>query len=198
MPSTATITAFNQFTAQTLIRSAQMNANFDVFRGHIIPVDPNTSTASDATYDLGASSYRWNDLHLSGDLILGGVTISGISSIYSKTATGSFTAGVTITAAASINIAGTTTGNGFDEEVIFIIGDTTTGTDITTGVDQVRDGNKVGQRVILMGTSDTSTVALQDGNNLQLNGDFTFYKYSSLELIWGGTADGWCEIARRD
>jgi len=198
MPSTATITAFNSFSAKTLIRSAQVNTNFSNFRGHIIPIDPNTATSSDATYDLGASDARWKDLHLSGNLVLGGTTISSIDSIYSKTATGSIAAGVTITASASINIAGTSTGNGFDEESIFIIGDTTTGTDITTGTDQIRDGNKVGQRVILIGTSDTSTVALQDGDNLQLNGDFTFYKYSALELIWGGTTDGWLEIARRD
>jgi len=197
MPSTATITSFNEFSANTLIRSSEVNANFDIFRGHIIPVDPNTGTSINATYDIGSTDYQWRNAYFSGELLLNGSTLSSAPS-YTKTATGSFTSGITVTANASVNLANTTTGNGYNEELIFLIGATTTGIDITAGVDQVRDGNSLGQRVVLMGTSDTSTVAFQNGDNLQLNGAITLYKYSSLELIWGGTAEGWCEISRRE
>lgn len=59
MPSSATITSFYNFSANTKARASQVNNNFDVFRGHIIPVDPNTATSINNTYDLGSSTYRW-------------------------------------------------------------------------------------------------------------------------------------------
>lgn len=63
MPSTATITSFYNFSANTKARASQVNNNFDVFRGHIIPVDPSTATSADNTYDLGSSSYRWANVY---------------------------------------------------------------------------------------------------------------------------------------
>lgn len=59
MPSSATLTSFYSFTSGTKARAAQVNANFDAFRGHILPINPNTSTAINNTYDLGSSEYRW-------------------------------------------------------------------------------------------------------------------------------------------
>jgi hypothetical protein len=60
MPSSATITSFYSFAAGTLIRSARVNTNFSVFRGHLLPVDPNTAlAASTLTYDLGADDHMW-------------------------------------------------------------------------------------------------------------------------------------------
>lgn len=59
MPSSATITAFYSFTANSRARASQVNANFSIFRGHILPVDPNTQTAVNNTYDLGSSEYMW-------------------------------------------------------------------------------------------------------------------------------------------
>lgn len=59
MPSTATITAFYTFTQNTKARASQVNTNFNVLRGHIIPIDPNTTTSNDITYDLGSSEHRW-------------------------------------------------------------------------------------------------------------------------------------------
>lgn len=59
MPSSATITSFYNFSANTKARASQVNNNFDVFRGHIIPVEPLTATSSDNTYDLGDFSHRW-------------------------------------------------------------------------------------------------------------------------------------------
>lgn len=63
MPSSSTITSWNVFSPDTLIESAKVNSNFDVFRGHIIPVNPNTSAASDNTYDLGSADYRWRNIY---------------------------------------------------------------------------------------------------------------------------------------
>lgn len=61
MPSSATITAFYNFSANTKARASQVNANFDVFRGHVIPVHVSTATSADNTYDLGSSEYRWRN-----------------------------------------------------------------------------------------------------------------------------------------
>lgn len=63
MPSTATITAFYSFTANTKARASQVNGNFELFRGHLVPIDPNTQTASNNTYDLGSTEWRWRTAH---------------------------------------------------------------------------------------------------------------------------------------
>lgn len=60
MPSSATITSFYSFSANTKARATQVNTNFSNYRGHIIAIDPNTSTAATSeTYDLGSTEYRW-------------------------------------------------------------------------------------------------------------------------------------------
>lgn len=59
MPSSATITAFYTFTANTKARATQVNGNFDVFRGHLLPINPNTQSAAGNSYDLGSSEHRW-------------------------------------------------------------------------------------------------------------------------------------------
>ena len=60
MPSSATITAFYEFTPGSLIRSARVNTNFSNFRGHFVPVAVDTATAaSTLTYDLGADDHSW-------------------------------------------------------------------------------------------------------------------------------------------
>lgn len=64
MPSTATITTYYSFTANTKARAAQVNNNFDVYRGHIIPVEVLTATSSNNNYDLGSSDYFWRNLYV--------------------------------------------------------------------------------------------------------------------------------------
>ena len=64
MPSSATITSFFEFTPGTKARSAQVDTNFSTFRGHVIPVDPNTAASADDTYDLGANlGPRWRQVY---------------------------------------------------------------------------------------------------------------------------------------
>ena len=67
MPSSQTITNYYVFSALTRIKSTEVNNNFDLFRGHYIPIDPSTATA-DATgsYDLGSNEYYWRHLYSQG------------------------------------------------------------------------------------------------------------------------------------
>lgn len=73
MPSSATITSFYNFSANTKARASQVNNNFDVFRGHIIPVEIATATSSDNNYDLGSYQHRWRNAYL-GSSIYGATT----------------------------------------------------------------------------------------------------------------------------
>lgn len=75
MPSAATITAFYNFSANTKARASQVTNNFDVFRGHIIPVHVSTATSANNTYDLGSSEYRWRNGYIK-NLNLGETTAS--------------------------------------------------------------------------------------------------------------------------
>jgi hypothetical protein len=63
MPSTATITAFYSFSPLTTIRSAEVNANFSNFRGHFVPIEADTATASHLEHDLGATDHAWRGLY---------------------------------------------------------------------------------------------------------------------------------------
>lgn len=93
MPSSATITSFYSFAALTVIKSAEVNTNFSTWRGHNLPVDPNTSTAATTrTYDLGASDHAWRYIY-GQNLNLYGETTSaspaaGSYAIYVKAADG--------------------------------------------------------------------------------------------------------------
>lgn len=65
MPSTATITStdFTAFVARTKIKSAEVNSNFNLWRGHNIPVDASSSAAAHNSYDLGSSDHRWRYMY---------------------------------------------------------------------------------------------------------------------------------------
>jgi hypothetical protein len=57
MPST--ITAYYTFTAATKARSSQVNNNFSNHRGDLLPINEDTTTASNHTHDLGKSDHYW-------------------------------------------------------------------------------------------------------------------------------------------
>jgi hypothetical protein len=61
---------------------------------------------------------------------------------------------------------------------------------------RIAAGAYVGQRLTLIGRSDTNTVTLANGNGLSLNGDATLGADSSLTLEWDGT--NWREVCRND
>jgi hypothetical protein len=67
MPSSATITSYYSFSPLTKIKSAEVNSNFDTYRGHIVPVEVGTATAADSfLYDLGSDDHAWRDIYSKG------------------------------------------------------------------------------------------------------------------------------------
>ena len=79
MPSTATITGWNIFTAGPLIKSSEVMANFAQWRGHVLPFDPTLSAAADQSYDLGSSDHRWRYVY--GKPVLNIVSTTGSSTV---------------------------------------------------------------------------------------------------------------------
>lgn len=67
MPSSLTITAFYEFSPGTTIKSSEVNNNFGLFRGHIVPIDPTTGAFGAAgAWDLGSETNYWGELHSEG------------------------------------------------------------------------------------------------------------------------------------
>lgn len=64
MPASATITAYSDFTAGALIKSSEINKNFENHRGHNIPINPSAASAVASTYDLGSSEYPWRNAYI--------------------------------------------------------------------------------------------------------------------------------------
>jgi len=218
MPSSNTITSFYSFSAATVIRSAQVNSNFDAIRGHIIPVDPNTTTAASAlTYDLGGAGHEWRGffgqyltLYQNTAGSVPAAPASGYLCIYPKSDGKTYTknpAGVeTVLGGGSLVVTGTraapstitasglvysTTGG--SRQQWYIIGDTTTGTDITANP-QISAGSEDGQELMLVGRDDSRPVTFEDGTGLKLNGTWNAYADSTLHLRWDTSA--WVEVGR--
>lgn len=61
---------------------------------------------------------------------------------------------------------------------------------------QISAGTRIGQRLVLIGCSDSNTVFLEDAAGLYLNGDYTLGNGSAIELFWDGTY--WKEMHRND
>lgn len=220
MPSSLTITSFYSFSAGTTIRSSEVNTNFSTWRGHNLPVDPSTATAATTrTYDLGASDHAWRyaymqQLNVYGDTA-GATPPSGYYAIYVKSTdgkaykkdssgtesqlgggalvvTGSPASPSTITAAGGISY----TQSSGERQLYYLVGDTTTGTDITANP-QIAAGTTTSNNleIILIGTDDDKTVILDDGNGLSLNGQMSLANKSAIGLLWNGSV--WTEMFRR-
>jgi hypothetical protein len=58
-----TVTTYNVFVPGTKARSNEVNQNFNNYRGHLLPINELTATASDLTHDLGSASHRWRTLY---------------------------------------------------------------------------------------------------------------------------------------
>ena len=63
MPSSATITAFYTFAPLTSIKSSEVNNNFGLFRGHLLPIDASLTSISNRAYDLGSNDYSWRSVY---------------------------------------------------------------------------------------------------------------------------------------
>lgn len=216
MPSSATITSFYSFTALTTIRSADVNTNFSTFRGHIIPVDPTAASSPTITYDLGADGHAWRNvyakgLHIFGDTV-GATPPSGYYNVYVKStdgkaykkdssgtesqlgggalvAAGTPSAPSTITAAGGISY----TFAAGERQILYLVGDTTTGTDITANPQvAAATTTSVNLELYLYGTDNDRFVTLDDSNGISLPGTRVLYSGSVLALLWNGTT--WKEL----
>jgi hypothetical protein len=64
MPATTTVTSFVTMVAGTKARASHVNTNFDVLRGHLLPLTTDTATSSNNTHDLGATDHYWRKIYL--------------------------------------------------------------------------------------------------------------------------------------
>lgn len=93
MPLLSTITSFYTFAATTVIKSAEVNNNFSIFRGNILPVDLTVGAAAvTRTFDLGAADHSWRyifgqNLNLYGETTTT-TPAAGSYSIYIKASDG--------------------------------------------------------------------------------------------------------------
>ena len=77
-PSSATITSFFTFVAGNKAKASEANTNFSNFRGFLLPVNTDTTTASDNTHDLGATDHRWRRIYLGEPPYINGSQIGKI------------------------------------------------------------------------------------------------------------------------
>lgn len=83
---------------------------------------------------------------------------------------------------------------GVESETIYVAGDG--GAIDITANPQISAGANDGDELILIGTSDTNTIQLDDGNGLSLNGSMLLANNSVIKLKWDGSL--WLEQSRRD
>ena len=62
----STITSFFTFVPGTKAKASQVNTNFLNYRGDILPINTDTTTASNFTHKLGTSDHRWAISHIEG------------------------------------------------------------------------------------------------------------------------------------
>lgn len=89
-------------TAGARARASDVEAKLDWLEGHLLPM--NSGTTTDAIYDLGTSTARWNNLHLAAD-----VYMANNKNVYMKDSGGTNRAVLNVSAANLVNI-GTTAG----------------------------------------------------------------------------------------
>lgn len=92
-----------------------------------------------------------------------------------------------------ITAAGGITSHGTQTELQFVHG--SPGVVTISANPQITAGTQVGQILTLMGTDDTNTLTLSNGNGLVMNGDCTLLNDSVIGFVWDGT--NWCELYRR-
>lgn len=169
MPSTATITAYYSFTGGTKARASQVQNNFDVSRGHRIPIDPNTQTGSNLSYDLGSTEYQWRSAYVGGYTITNETT-TGLGGLkFSLGGTEKFriasSFGNTLTAGAGqyaiADISGTFTGPSLSTITGSTLTITTIGRPIMIGLTSNTTASAMFtavKRIIADGTNNTATL----------------------------------------
>jgi len=98
-----------------------------------------------------------------------------------------------ISAATCINSTAVPT---LDVKVVVFITGNAGAIDCTAAVTQILAGTSVGQEITVIGTSDTNTLTLDNGDGLVLNGSIIIGNNDILRAIWNGSA--WVEITRNN
>lgn len=200
MPSTNTITSFYSFTPGGYIYSAEVNNNFNNFRGHILPIDPNTATAAETrTYDLGSNDYMWRSSYVGYSVMYGNtagsvpanptatnyaIYFKNDGSLYKKNSAGVEVAFLT----GSQNVASTTGGftlTNVNDVVLANISASSSTYNLFTAV-----GND-GKVLKLKKIDDTTTVTTINANSTEtIDGALTnllSYKNDSVDIISDGS-----------
>ena len=58
-----TITSHITFTPDTTASSVEVNQNFSNMRGTLLPIEENTTTASNNSHDIGSTDHRWDNAY---------------------------------------------------------------------------------------------------------------------------------------
>lgn len=114
-------TSWFSFSPNTRIRSSEVNANFDWLEGNLVPMS--NGTEADSAYDLGTSSYKWDNAYINNVMAINGINFDTAASsaperIYASGHTLAFvandtqttyidTGGLHVTTATIAHIAGT-------------------------------------------------------------------------------------------
>lgn len=95
----------------------------------------------------------------------------------------------------SIAADGIVTVTGNNRELIYLQGNGAARTLNTTT--PLQNGTFEGQEVVLIGKSNTNTITIIHGGNVNLNGDCVLSLYGNIYLIWDHTLSIWWELSRR-
>lgn len=79
------------------------------------------------------------------------------------------------------------------EQIVFVVGSISGESDVSANP-QIEAGTIIGQKMKIVGTSDSDFIKLESGNGLYLTGDWYSYNNQSLDVWWNGTV--WTESGR--
>jgi hypothetical protein len=86
----ATISAYHTFIANTRAKASENNRNFSNYRGTLLPISEDTSTASDNSHDFGSTDHRWRAGYIGEQIVLTdqatspSAPLTGTSSFFAK------------------------------------------------------------------------------------------------------------------
>ena len=155
-----------------------------------------TLTANNVLLGNGTSAVLFVAPGTSGNVLTSnGTTWTSASAPTAPSLNGTSASPQSIVAATGISLSSITYSN-----IVWVVGDS--GAVTVTATPSITAGTANGQRLLVIGTSNTNTVTLQDeagltGSALRLNGSWVGAKYSILELVWDHNASEWDEISRR-
>lgn len=92
-------------------------------------------------------------------------------------------------------VGGVTVG-GNDYEVQYVVSDG--GAIVISANPQIQAGTLDGERLTLIGTSDTNTIELNNGTGIRTNGACVLKNNSVITFVWDDTAGVWDEESRND